>query len=277
MENVEKFVLKMIGSKTNQNQYNLFKMKACWAEIIGNNNAKHCGPVKLERRILTLQVDSSVWSNQFLYYKSQFIRQINVFMGTDYVKDIKFVLGKDFKRNSIYKGSNSEATDQKLPVPPATEEEKEGLQLQFSYIKNDKVRNAVIGVEEKILGLEKLYNEGKIKKCPLCGAYLKNNKEKICYSCERKKREELEDLIRKKISREPWIKWYDLKKIIKCSESEFNMVKNDIEMYYFEKIRLKLANKEEEKLGVQLKAGKPLALIKEKEFETILKFLQKGK
>jgi hypothetical protein len=55
------------------------------------------------------------------------------------------------------------------------------------------------------------------------------------------------------------------------------MIKNDIEMYYFERIRLKLANTEEEKLGVQLKAGKPLALIKEKEFDTILKFLQKGK
>ena len=276
MKDIEKTVLNMIGSRSNQNQYNLFKMKACWAEIIGNHNAKHCGPVKLERRILTLQVDSSVWSNQFLYYKSQFIRQINVFMGTDYVKDIKFVLGKDFKRGFIYSGDHLKAADQKLSLPPATKEEREGLQLQYSYIKNDKVRNAVIGVEERILGLEKLFNQGKIKKCPVCGAYLRNE-EKICYGCERKKREELEDVIRKKISKEPWIKWYDLQKIIQCSESEFNMVKNDVEMYYFEKIRLKTANAEEEKLGVQLKAGKPLALIKEKEFDNILKFLQKGK
>ena len=276
MKDIDKIVLNMIGSQSNQNQYNLFKMKSCWAEIIGNNNAKHCGPLKLERRILTLQVDSSVWSNQFLYYKSQFIRQINVFMGTDYVKDIKFVLGKDFKRGSANSGSNLKTVGQKIPVPPATEEEKAGLQLQFSYIKNDKVRNAVIGVEEKILGLEKLFNEGKIKKCPLCGVYLKN-KEKVCYNCEIKKREELEDVIRKKIRKEPWIKWYDLQKIIKCSESEFNMLKKDIEMYYFEKIRLKTADAEEEKLGVQLKAGKPLALIKEKELDNILKFLQKGK
>ena len=276
MKDVEKIVLNMIGSQSNQNQYNLFKMKACWAEIIGTNNAKHCGPVKLERRILTLQVDSSVWSNQFLYYKNQFIRQIHVFMGTDYVKDIKFVLGKDFKRGSAYSGNNSKAADHKLPVPPATEEEKAGLQLQFSHIRNDKVRNAVIGVEEKILGLEKLFNEGKIKKCPVCGAYLKN-KEKICYNCERKKREELEEIIRKRICKEPWVRWYDLQKIIKCSEAEFNMVKNDVEMYYFEKIRLKTADEEEEKLGVQLKAGKPLALIREKEFDNILSFLQKGK
>ena len=37
------------------------------------------------------------------------------------------------------------------------------------------------------------------------------------------------------------------------------------------------ANEQEEKLGVQLKAGKPLALIKEKEYVNILKFLKKGK
>ena len=131
--------------------------------------------------------------------------------------------------------------------------------------------------EEKINNFKEAIDSIKnIKKCPVCGAYLRNE-EKICYGCERKKREELENIIRKRISKEPWIKWYDLQKIIQCSESEFNMVKNDVEMYYFEKIRLKTANAEEEKLGVQLKAGKPLALIKEKEFDNILKFLQKGK
>ena len=276
MENVEKVVLKMIGSKTNQNQYNLFKMKSCWADIIGVNNARHCGPVKLERRILTLQVDSSVWSNHFIYYKSQFIRQINIFMGSDYIKDIKFTLGKSFKKGYISSKIIKKVTEDKLIVPSLTTEEKNGLKLKFSHIKNEKLREAIISVEEKRIGLEKLYDEGKIKKCPVCGVYLKN-KEKICYSCERKKQKELENIIWEKIKKEPWIKWYDLQKIIQCSESVFNMVKNDVEMYYFEKIRLKTANAEEEKLGVQLKAGKPLSLIKEKEFDNILRFLQKGK
>lgn len=274
MENVERTVLKMIGSQTNQNHYNLFKMKACWADIIGNNNAKHCGPVKLERRILTLQVDSSVWSNQFLYYKSQFIRQINTFMGTDYVKDIKFTLGKSFKKRFVNADKNE--TDEKIPVPSLTAAEKEGLQLKFSHIKNEKVRDAIIGVEEKRMGLEKLYDNGKIKKCPVCGDYIKNN-EVICFICERKRIQELEYKIWNQIHKEPWIKWYDLNKIIKCEEREFKIIKNDIKLYYFEKIRLKTADVQEEKLGVQLKAEKPLALIKEKEYDNILKFLQKGK
>ena len=276
MEDVEKTVLKMIGSQANQNQYSLFKMKACWKEIIGNNNAKHCGPVKLERRILTLQVDSSVWANQFLYYKNQFIQQINTFIGTDYVKDIKFTQGKNFKKGFRNKGETTNIRETKLRIPPATEEEKKGLQLKFSHIADDKIRNAIIGVEEKKLGLEKLYREGVIKKCPVCGSFLKNN-ETICYACEIKMKQELEYKLWNHILKEPWIQWYDLQKAVKCSETDFTMIKNDIKNYYFEKIRTKTADNQEVKLGIQLKAEKPLALISEKEYENILKFLQKGK
>ena len=276
MEDVEKTVLKMIGSQANQNQYSLFKMKACWKEIIGNNNAKHCGPVKLERRILTLQVDSSVWANQFLYYKNQFIQQINTFIGTDYVKDIKFTQGKNFKKGFSNKGETTDIRENKLRIPPATEEEKRGLQLKFSHIADDKIRNAIIGVEEKKLGLEKLYREGVIKKCPVCGSFLKNN-ETICYACEIKMKQELEYKLWNHILKEPWIQWYDLQKAVKCSETDFTMIKNDIKNYFFEKIRTKTADSQEIKLGIQLKAEKPLALISEKEYENILKFLQKGK
>lgn len=276
MEDVEKTVLKMIGSQANQNQYSLFKMKACWKEIIGNNNAKHCGPVKLERRILTLQVDSSVWANQFLYYKNQFIQQINTFIGTDYVKDIKFTQGKIFKKGFRNKGETTDIRETKLRIPPATEEEKKGLQLKFSHIADDKIRNAIIGVEETKLGLEKLYKEGVIKKCPVCGSFLKNN-ETICYACEIKMKQELEYKLWNHILKEPWIQWYDLQKAVKCSETDFTMIKNDIKNYFFEKIRTKTADSQEIKLGIQLKAEKPLALISEKEYENILKFLQKGK
>lgn len=276
MKDVEKTVLKMIGSQANQNQYSLFKMKACWKEIIGNNNAKHCGPVKLERRILTLQVDSSVWANQFLYYKNQFIQQINTFIGTDYVKDIKFTQGKNFKKGFRNKGETTDIRENKLRIPPATEEEKKGLQLKFSHIADDKIRNAIIGVEETKLGLEKLYREGVIKKCPVCGSFLKNN-ETVCYVCEIKMKQELEYKLWNHILKEPWIQWYDLQKAVKCSETDFTMIKNDIKNYYFEKIRMKTADSQEVKLGIQLKAEKPLALISEKEYENILKFLQKGK
>ena len=275
MEDVEKIVLKMIGSQSHQNQYNLFKIKASWADIIGNNNARHCSPLKLERRILTLQVDSSVWANQFLYYKEQFIGQINHFMCSEYIKDIKFVMGQSFKKSSKSK-KHSKAEENTIPFPPATEEENAALHLKFAYISNENIKNAIVSIEEKRLGLEKLYRERKIKKCPVCGDFLKNG-EVICYTCETEKRKENAYEITEKIKKEPWIRWQDIKKIIACDETEFNIIKNDIKAFYFEKVRLKTADESEEKFAVQLKAGKPYALLSEKEYENILKFLQKGK
>ena len=275
MEGIEKIVLKMIGSQSNQNQYNLFKMKACWAEIIGKNNAKHCSPVKLERRILTLEVDSSVWSNQFLFYKSQFIQQINAFMCNEYVKDIKFLLGQAFKKK--FRELKKEKDKNKIIfIPAVSEEEREAFQKKFSFIEKENIREAVIKIEEKRLGLEKLYEAGKINKCPFCGAYLKN-KEKICYICERELKDKKQREIKIKIKKQPWIRWYELNKIISCEEHEFNSIKNDMKDYYFEKVKMNTANEEEKKFAVQLKAEKPFALITEKEFDNILKFLQKGK
>jgi hypothetical protein len=110
----------------------------------------------------------------------------------------------------------------------------------------------------------------------VCGSFLKNN-ETICYACEIKMKQELEYKLWNHILKEPWIQWYDLQKAVKCSETDFTMIKNDIKNYYFEKIRMKTADSQEVKLGIQLKAEKPLALISEKEYENILKFLQKGK
>ena len=144
-------------------------------------------------------------------------------MGSDYVKDIRFVLGKSFKkRNRNPQTSKISPIEEKLLIPPVTAAEKKGLQQKYSHISNEKVKNAIISVEEKRLGLEKLASEGKIKKCPVCGEYLKNN-EDICYICERKRAWELEHKLWIHIQREPWIKWYDLNKVVRCSEEEFKL------------------------------------------------------
>ena len=272
MDEVEKIVLKMVGSRYNQNQYNLFKLKSCWREIAGAVNAKHCSPVKLERRVLFLKVDSSVWSNQLLYYKGEILAKINQFLEDNYIKDIKFILGQGFQnvaRPAVY-SSKTEC----LQVPSVTPAEEKGLQSYFSHINDEHLREAIIRVEEKKLGLEKLYAKGIVKKCPLCSAYLKNGEE-LCYVCQRKKKEELHYQVSRIISGEPWIKWTDLCKQVKCDKMLFNVIKNDLESYYFEKVRQDTATEQEKNIAVQLKAGKPLGLLSSEEFTNILGFLQK--
>lgn len=273
MEDVEKILIKMIGTRTNLNQYNLMKMRACWEEIVGKNNASHCVPYKLDRRILTLQVDSSTWANQFLYYKLQIIKKINIFMGVDYVKDIKFLMSSEYRKNIKKFDYKSRNKEEKLILPSLTEEEKEAIALKFSHIKNENLRNAVISAEEKRFGLEKLCDEGKIKKCPLCGTFIKDNKN-ICFRCEQERQKKRETEIWKWVVKEPWIGWQEIRKVLKCDEFEFDMIKNDVKSYYFEKVRNKTADEREEKIAVQLIAGKPYALIREKERENMLKFLR---
>ena len=55
----------------------------------------------------------------------------------------------------------------------------------------------------------------------------------------------------------------------------FNVIKNDLESYYFEKVRQDTATEQEKNIAVQLKAGKPLGLLSSEEFTNILGFLQK--
>ena len=159
-------------------------------------------------------------------------------------------------------------------LPTLTPAEEKGLQSYFSHISDEHLRKAIIRVEEKKLGLEKLYAKGIIKKCPLCSAYLKNGEE-LCYVCQRKKKEELHYQVSRIISGEPWIKWTDLCKQVKCDKMLFNVIKNDLESYYFEKVRQDTATEQEKIIAVQLKAGKPLGLLSSEEFTNILGFLQK--
>ena len=68
-------------------------MQSKWEQICGANVAKHSKPVRLERKVLYINTDSSVWANHLLMMKQQFINNINRVMTNDPVKDIKFFTG----------------------------------------------------------------------------------------------------------------------------------------------------------------------------------------
>lgn len=69
---------------------------------------------------------------------------------------------------------------------------------------------------------------------PCVRQFLKNN-ETICYACEIKMKQELEYKLWNHILKEPWIQWYDLQKAVKCSETDFTMIKNDIKNYFLKR------------------------------------------
>lgn len=52
---------------------------------------KVTNPVKIEKNILHLRVENSVWRSELNFRKSLLIKKINLFFGKDIVKGIKFI------------------------------------------------------------------------------------------------------------------------------------------------------------------------------------------
>ena len=83
----------MLPNQEGRNKYFIFSMQSKWEQICGANVAKHSKPVRLERKVLYINTDSSVWANHLLMMKQQFINNINRVMTNDPVRDIKFFTG----------------------------------------------------------------------------------------------------------------------------------------------------------------------------------------
>ena len=69
MEGIERVLLKMLPNQEGRNKYFIFSMQSKWEQICGANVAKHSKPVRLERKVLYINTDSSVWANHLLMMK----------------------------------------------------------------------------------------------------------------------------------------------------------------------------------------------------------------
>lgn len=275
MEGVDRAVRRLIGKQDNQNRFAIYKLKTAWPEIVGATNAQHCGPVKLDRRVLYVEVDSSSWSSQFVFLKQNFIQKINAFLCSEYVKDMKFSLGRGFKYRKLHHPGRK-LPARALVLPELSPEEQEEIRRNISSIRSDILREKIFAIECKKRAREKLYEAGKIARCKVCGAYLDPG-EKACGVCARKRREEQEKAVSVLLRQDPWLSWSDLSKMVKCDKIIFDAVRSDLCAYYYERVRRGFADEREKNTAVQLKTGKPLSQTGPQEYENVLGFLQKRK
>lgn len=69
-----------------------FKLKTEWVEIVGETIASKCSPVRVQNKILYVWVVSSSWMNQLFYVRREMIKKINQVMGPGWIKDLRFTL-----------------------------------------------------------------------------------------------------------------------------------------------------------------------------------------
>ena len=64
-----------------------------WKEIVGETADKHTRPYKIDRDVLFVSVDSSVWNQELFMKKGSLISNINRKFAKKIVKDVKCQMG----------------------------------------------------------------------------------------------------------------------------------------------------------------------------------------
>lgn len=86
-------------------------------------------------------------------------------------------------------------------------------------------------------------------KCPVCGAQMRKGLD-MCSVCEREQREELRSKLAELLRIQPWLKYEDCLAYYKCDKILFTAVKENLQSYYFERVRCGFADKKESLLAV---------------------------
>lgn len=271
MEDIEKILLKMLPNQEGRNKYFVFAMQKKWQEICGENVAKHSKPVRLDRRILYINTNSSVLANHLLLMKQQFITNINRCIPNNPVKDIKFFTGSvekvlDFKK---------EESEVKLHFLPLNDSEKNMIGQSLKQVKNKKLQKKLSRFSQLCLQRKKaLLLDNANRQCKSCGAPLVEEGE-FCRVCKRYEKEKLLLQITSFLKAEPWLNYNNCQKYVKCDKIIFNSVKNSLKQYYYQKIYNNQANKKDEMTAVMLKTCMPPEEISEQLAENILKGLRR--
>jgi len=64
-----------------------------WEKVVNKKIAKHTYAVKIVKKILYVNVDSSVWAQELNFLKREIIDRINTKVGETLIKDIRFKVG----------------------------------------------------------------------------------------------------------------------------------------------------------------------------------------
>ncbi|MDD3818928.1 MAG: DUF721 domain-containing protein [Actinomycetota bacterium] len=90
IEDIKSIIGGLIRDLNMDSKLNVTNIFSHWEEIVGTEISKKARPVKLVRNTLYISVASSTWANELRMMSGQLIDRINLFVGEDVVKSIKF-------------------------------------------------------------------------------------------------------------------------------------------------------------------------------------------
>jgi len=93
MMGIEQIFQEIINKLSFTNGYKKAWLEKQWVELVGLEAGKHCRPVRVDREILFVVVDSSAWNQELFMRKAKLVEKINRKFTRKMIEDVKYQIG----------------------------------------------------------------------------------------------------------------------------------------------------------------------------------------
>ncbi len=183
-----------------------------WRELVGEKISAKVKPVKLERGILLVAVESSAYRDQLKFWSEEIIEAINEKFGEPLVKGIRPAQGFQ-----VVAPVETPPEVDKPKVAPEnvtlSAEEIRRCEKRAQKVANDKLRETVLQTLLSHAKLQKFRLANGWHKCLKCDSLCEPT-EILCPICTTKEREAMVNALFKIFSEHPWLKAWEAQKIL---------------------------------------------------------------
>ena len=93
MKSMREVVQKLVNQFASRNGFKKAWIEKHWPELVGLEAGKHSRPHRVDREVLFVNVDSSVWNQELFMTRRNLIQKINGNFSQAIVKEIKYQIG----------------------------------------------------------------------------------------------------------------------------------------------------------------------------------------
>ena len=206
--------MRSLGEKTYQ-KYLASELAYHWRELVDKDTSDNMKPVKLERGVLFVAIESSAYKDQLKFLEEEIVDAINEKFGEPIVSSVCPASALQIAEMSPDKDSRSVIEKPKLTPEDVTlsEEEIQQCEERARKVSNEKLRETVLHMLLSQAKVQKFRLENGWHKCLKCDV-LCAPEEILCEVCKIKEREAMVNALFRIFYDEPWLKAWDAQKIL---------------------------------------------------------------
>jgi len=192
-----------------------------WRKIVGEEIAAKAYPTSVQRGVMVISVNNSVWCHHLSMMKEEIIAKINTFSGEKLITDIRFQAGYLAKyQNNEENQENSISISKKIKSIKLDDNEINHAKEMVNSIGEEQLQHKILPILKKHLAFKKLKKLNDWHKCANCETLCPKGA-LYCTVCDIEYREQKQSKIRQLLSEAPWFTYAELRNYFDCTPEEY--------------------------------------------------------